>query len=72
VTDEDIFGAVMDAKTVQEGGEGGSDEVGDTKDNLDAAPTRNQALQACLLLKRYIIGIDDPASRKLEEAVSDA
>ena len=71
-SDEDIFRAVMDAKMAREGGKSSSDEVGnlDTKDDPDAAsepsPTRSQALQACMLLKRYIVDMDDPAARKLE------
>ena len=71
-TDEDIFGAVMDTKMAWEGGEGDSDKVDDTKSGLDAATTsepsltHSEALQACLLLKRYIVDMDNPAARKLE------
>ena len=71
-TDEDIFEAVMDTKMAWEGGEGDSDKVDDTKSGLDAATTSepsltySEALQACLLLKKYIVDMDDPAARKLE------
>jgi hypothetical protein len=54
-SDEDIFGAVMDPKTAREGGEGGSDEVGNPKDDLNTAPTCNQALQMCLLLLQTLM-----------------
>ena len=64
-SNEDIFWAVMDAKEAREGG-----SESDPKDDLDAAaepsPTRSQALQASLFLKRYIADMDDPAARKLE------
>ncbi|KAF8556593.1 hypothetical protein OG21DRAFT_1459019 [Imleria badia] len=69
-TDEDICEAMMDAKMAREGGNGDSDEVGDTNGELGTAaepsPTRSQALQAPLLLKRYLADMDDPAARRLE------
>jgi hypothetical protein len=59
----------MDAKMAQEGGKGGSDRV-DMKDDLDATaepgPTRTQALQTSLLLRKSLAYMDDPAARELE------
>ena len=72
VSDEDIFRMVMDAKTAREGCRAGNDDVGKVidSDDLDVAaepsPTCSEALQACMLLKRYIIDMDDPATQKLE------
>lgn len=63
-SDEDIFGAVMDAEKARESAKGGGDEVDDATD--EPGPTRSQALQATLLLKKYLVDMDDPAARKLE------
>ena len=55
-------------KMAREGGNGDSDEVGDTNGDLGAAaersPTRSQALQAFLLLNPA--DMDNPAIRRLE------
>lgn len=72
MSDEDIFGAVMDTKMAWKGGKSGSDESWwlRHKDNPNAdsepSPTCSQALQACMLLKRYIVNMDDPVAWNLE------
>ena len=68
-TDEDIFQAVMDAKMAREANRGGdSDEVADDSAYVPSRPrpTRNEALQATLLLRDYINELDDSFARKLE------
>ena len=64
-TDEEIFQAVMDAKE-DNGGHGDID--GDAADI--PGPTRNEALQAALMLQRYVQDLDDPFARKLEGILS--
>ena len=59
-TDEEIFQAVMDVKE-DNGGHGDID--GDAADI--PGPTRNEALQAALMLQRYVQDLDDPFARKL-------
>ena len=67
-TDEDIFHSVMDAKAVREMDKEGSDETSDGNDNHAERPpvTRNEALEASLLLRQYIKDFDNPFARKLE------
>ena len=66
-TDEDIYQAVMDAKTareVMEAGPGTGAGLGAV--DLEPAPTRTEALQAVMLLQRYTGAIDGPFARKVE------
>ena len=71
-TDEDIFRAVMDAKTAREVNKGGSDDIADMNDEsgisgpVEPHPARNEALQAVLLLEKYVNELDDPFARKFE------
>ena len=61
-TDEDIYQSVMEAKKAQEG-------INDDMDSdllVELGPARNEALQAVLILKRYVQDLDDPFARKLE------
>ncbi|KAF8520133.1 hypothetical protein JB92DRAFT_2896315, partial [Gautieria morchelliformis] len=55
-TDEDIYQSVMDDNS--------NDIDGDIP--IEPASTRNEALQAVLVLSKYVRDIDDPFSRKLE------
>ncbi|KIK75217.1 hypothetical protein PAXRUDRAFT_173446 [Paxillus rubicundulus Ve08.2h10] len=67
VTDEDIFESVMDAKMLQE--RNAEDNNNNNIDNSEPqAPglTRHEALQAMLMLKKYIGTINNPFSRKFE------
>jgi hypothetical protein len=57
VTDEDIFESVMDAKRLQEGTAG---EDGDDTDESAPGPTRREALQAALTLRKYLGTINEP------------
>ncbi|KAF9220445.1 hypothetical protein BS17DRAFT_787439 [Gyrodon lividus] len=64
-TDEDIYQAVMDAKAAREAnGEGNSDDV--DSGPVEPGSTRNEALQAALVVGKYIKDFDDPFVRKLE------
>ena len=53
-------------------GGAGNDEASKVTDSDDLnvaaepSPTHSEALQACMLLKRYIIDMDDPAAQKLD------
>ena len=61
-TNEDIYQSVMEAKKAQEG-------INDDMDSdllVELGPARNEALQAVLILKRYVQDLDDPFARKLE------
>jgi len=52
----------MEAKKAQEG-------INDDMDSdllVELGPARNEALQAVLILKRYVQDLDDPFARKLE------
>ena len=61
-TDEDIYQSVMEAQKVREG-------INDDTDSdlpVEPGPARTEALQAVLILKRYVQDLDDPAfARKL-------
>jgi len=61
-TDEDIYQSVMEAKKAREG-------INNDMDSdlpVEPGPARNEALQAVLILKRYVQDLDDPFARKLE------
>jgi hypothetical protein len=69
-TDEEIFEAVMDAKKACK--ESPHDEGdNDIKDDApsDICPTRNEALQAALVVKKYIPELNDPFTCKLEAII---
>ena len=65
-SDEDIYQAVMEAK----GARGlSATSGGDNNDHdgpVESAPTRNEALQAALLLCKYTKDLNDPFARRLE------
>jgi len=65
-TDKDIFNAVLEAKKVQEelAVLGPNDNIDD--EPLEALPSRGEALQAMLLLRRYTKGLNDPVARAVE------
>ncbi|KIK76975.1 hypothetical protein PAXRUDRAFT_168231 [Paxillus rubicundulus Ve08.2h10] len=64
-TDKDIYQAVMDAKAAREANsEGNSDEVNGGP--VEPGPTRNDTLQAALVVGKYIKDFDDPFMCKLE------
>ncbi|KAF9228610.1 DDE-domain-containing protein [Gyrodon lividus] len=66
-TDEDIFESMMDVKMLQE--RNAKDDNNDDIDNSEPqAPglTRREALQAMLMLKKYIRTINNPFSHKFE------
>jgi hypothetical protein len=71
-TDEEIYGAVMDAWKVHEAaaitGTGDHDVDDDAINNT--GPSRKEALQASLMLKKYLQDLDDSFTRKLEEMLS--
>lgn len=62
-TDDEIYQSVMDAKKVREGDE---DDLGNESMPIEPAPTRNEALQVALVLRKYVEELDDPFARKLE------
>ncbi|KAG1902852.1 uncharacterized protein F5891DRAFT_923489, partial [Suillus fuscotomentosus] len=58
----------MDAKRLQEKAAGGNDD-GDNDSDIDVpapGPTRREALQATLTLRKYLGTFDEPFARKLE------
>ena len=65
-SDEDIYQAVMDVKGVWglSATSGGDDN--DHDGPVESAPTRNEALQAVLLLHKYTRDLNDPFARRLE------
>ncbi|KIL65026.1 hypothetical protein M378DRAFT_162590 [Amanita muscaria Koide BX008] len=70
VTDSEIYHAIMDSQEVHENGTEG---LGNSNDHDTPTrrphPTRREALQAALLLKRYLAAIDDPFARKMEASL---
>ena len=71
-TDEEIYGAVMDARKVHEVaaivGTGDHDVDDDAVD--DTSPSCKEALQASLTLKKYPQNFDDSFAHKLEAMLS--
>ena len=71
-TDEEIYGAVMDARKVREvaaiAGTGDHDVDDDAVD--DTSPSRKEALQASLTITKYLQDFDDSFARKLEAMLS--
>ena len=61
-TDEDIYQSVMDVKKAREGI---NDDI-DSDLPVEPGPTQNEALQAVLVLKKYVQDLDDPFAHKLE------
>ena len=71
VTDDDIFGSVMEAKKLRERNAGGDESADDDGIGMSesaplAGPTRTEALQAALSLRKYVATFNDPFTRKLE------
>ncbi|KAF8523432.1 hypothetical protein JB92DRAFT_2884861 [Gautieria morchelliformis] len=64
-TDEDIYQSVMDVKKAREENKDNSNVI-DGDIPIEPASTRNEALQAVLVLSKYVRDIDDPFARKLE------
>ncbi|KAI6151408.1 hypothetical protein EDD17DRAFT_1491465 [Pisolithus thermaeus] len=69
-TDVDIYNAVMEAQKACEQ----SAVLGTSDDNdeepVEAAPTRKEALQAVVLLRKYTKGLDNPCAHKVESVLS--
>lgn len=63
MTDEDIFESVMDAKRLREKTVGGNDVDVDIP---APGPTRCEALQAALTLKKYVRTFSEPFAHKPE------
>lgn len=72
-TDSGIYHAIMDSQEVHESGTEGVGNSNDDDTPRDSTrrphPTRREALQAALLLKRYLAAIDDPFARKMETSL---
>ena len=71
-TDEEIFQAVMDAKEVHEESphdKGDNDIEDDSPSNI--CPTRNEVLQAALVVKKYIQELNNPFAHKLEGIIDN-
>jgi hypothetical protein len=66
-TDNDIFNSVMDAKQFEEnaGGDNGNGN-GNGDDIALTGPTCREALQASLILRKYVASLNDPSARRLE------
>ncbi|KAG8219000.1 hypothetical protein J3R82DRAFT_4745 [Butyriboletus roseoflavus] len=58
-TDEDIYQAVMDSKAAREVNKGNSNDS-ESDESVEPGPTRREALQAVLLLEKYIVHFNDP------------
>jgi hypothetical protein len=67
-SDEEIFKAVMECRAAQDDAPGGDDV--DDKSPCEPCPSRREALQALLLINRYVQTLDDPIARKVEAALS--
>ncbi|KAF9236007.1 hypothetical protein BU15DRAFT_50663 [Melanogaster broomeanus] len=65
-TDEDIFESVMDAKMLRERNAEDDDDDIDNSEPQAPGLTRREALQATLMLKKYVGTINNPFSRKFE------
>ena len=65
-TENDIYEAVMDAKTVKDGLDGDNNDSEKDVTPTKPGPARHEALQAVLTLQEYIGTINDPFVRKLE------
>ena len=64
-TDDEIFQAVMAVQEAQDEARpvaGG----GDSDDNVDHPPTRQEVLAAVAIVNNYIVALDDPVAHKLE------
>ena len=72
VGNKDIFQAVMDTKVAQESSKGHDGDEVSTDGNNDCdkptkpPPTRKEALQAMMVLRRYANEMDDPLVHKVE------
>jgi hypothetical protein len=68
--DGDIFQAVMDTKVARElsrdGNEVSTDGNNDCDKPIEPPPTRKEALQAMMVLRRYANEMDDPLAHKVE------
>jgi hypothetical protein len=72
-TDDDIFQTVMDAKAAREaeesgGGKGLGNAIGQSipKPDEEPIPTRREALEAAIQLKKYVNTLEEPFARTLE------
>jgi hypothetical protein len=61
VTEEEIYDAVMESRMVPPGDDNSDSDAFD-----DVSPTRKEALQAALVLKKYLQHVNSPFARKLE------
>ena len=73
-TDEEIFQAVMDAKKVHEESthDKGDNDIEDDSPSYIIRPTRNEVLQAALVVKKYIEELNNPFARKLEGIINSS
>ena len=71
-TDDEIYGAVMDARNVREAAAIAGTRDHDVDDDAidDTGPSRKEALLASLKLKKYLQDLDDSFARKLEGMLS--
>lgn len=68
-SDEDIFNAVMEARQVREGDEGGQDNI-DEDLPVDPIPTRAEAIRAALTISRYTMDKGDTILQEVEPALA--
>ncbi|KAF5383069.1 hypothetical protein D9615_004968 [Tricholomella constricta] len=66
-TDQDIFDAVLARREAEEDIEGNG---GDDSDDVEARPSRREALLAASTLRTFVSDIDEPFARKLEAILS--
>jgi hypothetical protein len=64
-TEEDIFETVQQHRDTEEDDSDGNDHDGNVK-----PPTRKEALIAASTIQKYIVDINDPFARKLEEVLA--
>jgi hypothetical protein len=73
VTDEEIYKAVMDSKAERENAAAndiGDDDVDDNAP-IELPPSRHEALQAKIVIEKYVETIDEPYTCKLESILAD-
>jgi hypothetical protein len=68
VTEEEIYDAVMGSRMLSESGDdiSDSDTLQINSESDEDCPTQKEALQAALILEKYVQHINDPFARNLE------
>lgn len=72
-TDDEIYNAVMASKAQRENAAAnmvGDNDVDDDT-TMEPPPSRHEALQAKIIIEKYIQAIDEPYARKLESILAD-